>query len=210
MRKLRYDGKGDPNNQFEFNGMPHAYGMIPRTFEDPLHKEVVTTTRIGQLIEEQVEIGGDRDPLDIYILSERDLPIGQCKCKVIGVIHFVDGDEIDYKIIAVDQAFVDVDQIRELSDLKNTLVFQNALEEILNWLKYYKTVDNDGNKLPQPKFDSKIGRVIKGRSTSSEEARKVIRECRGDYDKIVRDQDKQKSHQEYEEITWISPSNVTA
>jgi len=154
--------------------MPHAYGMIPRTFEDPLHQETVTVQRIGEDFEEVVTIGGDRDPVDIYILSERPLPIGQCRCKVIGVIHFVDGDEIDYKIIAVDTAFSDVVNINELSDLKHTLVFSHAVDEILNWLKYYKTVDNDGNKISEPKFSSKIGRIIKDRPTTSEEARKVI------------------------------------
>ena len=49
-----------------------------------------------------MEIGGDQDPLDIFILSDRKLPMGQVKCKVIGVIHFVDGSEVDYKIFAVD------------------------------------------------------------------------------------------------------------
>lgn len=123
LRKLRYDGKGDPKNPFDFNGMPFAYGMIPRTFEDPIRKMEVITTRIGQRVEDRMVIGGDRDPLDIYILSDRELPVGLCKCKVIGIIHFVDGDEIDYKIIAVDSAYADVDNIKELGDLKNTLIF---------------------------------------------------------------------------------------
>lgn len=48
VRKLEYKGDGDANNKFNFNGMPHAYGMIPRTFEDPTHKEVVTVSVIGE------------------------------------------------------------------------------------------------------------------------------------------------------------------
>lgn len=51
------------------------------------------------------ELGGDEDPLDIFVLSERKIPMGQVRCKVIGVIHFVDGGEIDYKIIGVDSDF---------------------------------------------------------------------------------------------------------
>jgi inorganic pyrophosphatase len=97
-----YKGDGDPNNIHNFDGMPHAYGMIPRTFEDPTHKMVVPVAVIGSTKTEQVELGGDEDPLDIFVLSERKIPMGQVRCKVIGVIHFVDGGEIDYKVIAVD------------------------------------------------------------------------------------------------------------
>lgn len=39
VRKLMYNGQGDPDDQYEFDGMPYAYGMIPKTFEDPLHTE---------------------------------------------------------------------------------------------------------------------------------------------------------------------------
>jgi len=108
IRKLEYRGDGDPNNIFNFNGMPHAYGMIPRTFEDPTHKEVVAVSVIGESKSEKIELGGDEDPLDIFVLSERKIPMGQVRCKVIGVIHFVDGGEIDYKIIAVDADFNDI------------------------------------------------------------------------------------------------------
>jgi len=116
-------------------------------------------------------VGGDKDPLDIFILSDRKLPIGQCKCKIIGVIHFVDGNEIDYKIIAVDASFVGVDTIKEISDL-NRFGFDKAESEILNWLKYYKTVDNEGFMISEP--EKKMGRIIKDRPTDSAEARKVI------------------------------------
>lgn len=38
IRMLEYKGDGDESNKFAFDGMPFAYGMIPRTFEDPSHK----------------------------------------------------------------------------------------------------------------------------------------------------------------------------
>ena len=90
VRALAYKGDGDPNNKFNFNGMPEAYGMIPRTFEDPLHKETVPVSVIGEKKEQQVELGGDADPLDIFVLSERQIPMGLVRCKLIGVIHFVE------------------------------------------------------------------------------------------------------------------------
>lgn len=176
IRLLQYSGDGDPNNRFRFNGMPHAYGMIPRTFEDPQHKEICTVAVIGQPNQtKQVELGGDEDPLDIYILSERKLQMGVVKCKVLGVIQFVDGGEMDYKVIALDADFPGCKDIKELSDLKKTTSFATAEAEILNWLKYYKTVDNDGNKIKN--WEKKLGKYIVDRQTDSYEARKVIKEC---------------------------------
>ena len=64
-------------------------------------------------------IGGDEDPLDIFVLSDSHIPMGEIKCKVIGIIHFVDDGEIDYKVIGVDAQFKGCKKINELSDLKN-------------------------------------------------------------------------------------------
>lgn len=102
--------------------------------------------------------------------------------------HFVDGDEIDYKIIAIDGAFTDVDNIKEIPDLLKYQEFQNAAREILNWLKFYKTVDNDGKKLENA--ESKYGKVISGRPTNAAEARRVVKECRDSYTLIVKDEAK--------------------
>ena len=73
---LEYKGDGDSENLFKFSGMPHAYGMIPQTFEDPKHTDIVSITKIGESKKSIVEIGGDQDPLDIFILSDRELPMG--------------------------------------------------------------------------------------------------------------------------------------
>ena len=162
--------------------------------------------RIGEPDTEQViTVGGDKDPLDIFILSDRKLPIGQCKCKIIGVIHFVDGNEIDYKIIAVDASFVEVDNIKELSDL-NKFGFDKAEAEINNWLKYYKTVDNEGFMISEP--EKKMGKVIKDRPTDSAEARKVIEECRKGYQTIIKCSLKQVKP-EYADLKWNTPKRKT-
>ena len=100
----------------------------------------------------------------------------------------MDGDEIDYKIIAVDYAFTDVDNINEIMDLIKYQEFQNAPREILNWLKFYKTVDNDGEKIAN--HEKKLGKIISGRPTNSAEARKVVKECRESYNLIVKDESK--------------------
>ena len=197
LRKLAYKGDGNPDEKFEFKGMPFAYGMIPRTFEDPQHKEKVKVSVIGESETTEVEVGGDEDPLDLYILADRHLDIGQHKCKVIGVYHFVDGDEIDYKIIAVDAEHKDVDSINEIEDLDKTADFKDAPAKILNWLKYYKSVDNEGNTLENP--SKKYGKEINGRATNAAEAIKVIKECRKSYDDIAKDK-KMQAKDEYKKL----------
>lgn len=129
--------------------------------------------------------------------------MGQVKCKIIGVIHFVDGAEVDYKIFAVDSKYSDVDSIEEISDLQNHPAFAKAEAEILNWLKFYKTVDNNGNRISNP--ESKVGKVILGKSTSAAEALKVIRECRKSYRRITKDERIQ-NQEEYREIKWTTPN----
>jgi inorganic pyrophosphatase len=121
------------------------------------------------------------------------------------VIHFVDGNEIDYKIIAVDASFVDVDNINELSDL-NKFGFDKAEAEINNWLKYYKTVDNEGFMISEP--EKKMGKVIKDRPTDSAEARKVIEECRKGYQTIIKCSLKQVKP-EYADLKWNTPKRKT-
>jgi len=202
VRTLEYRGDGDPNNRFNFNGMPHAYGMIPRTFEDPSHKETVPVSVIGESQKEMCELGGDEDPLDIFVLSERKIPMGQVRCKLIGVIHFVDGGEIDYKIIGVDADFQDIASINELADLKKTFAFSAAEAQIYNWLKYYKTVDNDGKRLANA--EKKHGKYIVNRPTDSREAKRVIQECRAYYDRIVNSEETQEK-KEYKNLKWSTP-----
>lgn len=91
--------------------------------------------------------------------------MGTVRCKIIGVIHFVDGGEIDYKVIAVDSDFQDIKSINEISDLKKTFAFSSAEAQIYNWLKYYKTVDNDGNRIANP--EKKYGKYIVNRPTDA-------------------------------------------
>jgi hypothetical protein len=59
----------------------------------------------------------------------------------------------------------------------------------LNWLKFYKTVDNDGKRIANA--ESKFGKVISGRPTDATEARRVVKECRDSYNMIVKDETKQ-------------------
>jgi len=71
---------------------PHLYGFIPRTF---------CGKRVGKLCSKANR--GDRDPLDICVISERPInkPEVILKAKVIGGLQMIDNEEADDKIIAV-------------------------------------------------------------------------------------------------------------
>jgi len=75
--------------------------------------------------------------------------------------------------------------------------------EIMNWLKYYKSVDNEGKALENP--EKKYGKFIVDRSTDSKEAMKVIKECRSYYDNIVNSKETQKKD-EYKKLKWTTPT----
>ena len=90
---------------------PALYGFIPQTYCDE-HVRALTpgATR------------GDRDPLDICVISERRIERGGIllDARVIGGIQMLDGGEADDKIIAVlhnDYIWSDVMDIGDLPDV---------------------------------------------------------------------------------------------
>lgn len=105
---------------------PSLYGFIPRTYCGP---------RVGKLCPKASD--GDRDPLDICVLSER--PINRSEillnARVVGGIKMIDRGEADDKIIAV----LDNDNIwseaRDLSDLPEVMV-----ERLRHYFSTYKLV----------------------------------------------------------------------
>lgn len=79
------------------NTCPSLYGFIPQTLCD---------AEVGRLCDEKTgrtSTKGDDDPLDICILTERNIPHGNILVQAvpIGGLLMVDGDEADDKIIAV-------------------------------------------------------------------------------------------------------------
>ncbi len=79
------------------NIYPSLYGMIPRTY---------CGDRIGEHCSSKIrdmEIEGDKDPLDICVLTEKLVPHGDIllRAKPIGGFRLVDDGEADDKILAV-------------------------------------------------------------------------------------------------------------
>lgn len=73
---------------------PENYGLIPQT------------------------LGEDGDPLDVIVVSHASIP-SMClvEVSIIGVMHMIDGGEVDDKLIAVAKDDVTVNHMQKLEDL---------------------------------------------------------------------------------------------
>jgi inorganic pyrophosphatase len=103
---------------------PTLYGFIPRTY---------CGKRVGAL--SPTAEGGDGDPMDICVLSER--PINRSEvilnARVVGGLQMVDAGEADDKIIAVLQNDNVWGEVETISDLPTILV-----ERLSHYFSTYK------------------------------------------------------------------------
>lgn len=102
--------------RINYLGYPANYGMVPKTLLPKVH-------------------GGDGDPLDVIVLGPAVERGSVIKCKLIGVLKLLDGDEQDDKLIAVteDSPFYDVDRLSDLD-----AEFHGVTEIIKLWFSNYK------------------------------------------------------------------------
>jgi inorganic pyrophosphatase len=112
---------------------PTLYGFIPQTY---------CGDRVGRLME--AAAGGDGDPLDICVISER--PISKTEillnAKVVGGLPMLDGGEADDKIIAVlenDPLWASADDIADLP--------QGLIERMRHYFMTYKLIPGEENKV---------------------------------------------------------------
>lgn len=105
---------------------PTLYGFIPRTF---------CGRRVGALCP-GVE-HGDGDPLDICVVSERQITRAEVilPARVVGGLQTIDGGEADDKIVAVLENDNIWGQVTEISDLPEILV-----ERLRHYFMTYKLV----------------------------------------------------------------------
>ena len=109
---------------------PTLYGFVPRTY---------CGDRVGALSANGM---GDKDPLDICVLSER--PINRAEvllnARPVGVMRMLDGGEADDKIIAVlsnDPLWASAQDISDVPDL--------LVERIRHYFMTYKLVPGEKN-----------------------------------------------------------------
>lgn len=148
------------------NHCPTLYGLIPQTYAGKRVGEYCgkKTGRTG--------VGGDKDPLDICILTEKPILRGDIlvTAKPIGGIRAIDGDEADDKIIAVLSGDLIYEHVNDIKDCP-----QNLIDRMLHYFLTYKESPEDltsKNKRRMEILD------VYGR----EEALDVIKLAQQDYD----------------------------
>ncbi|CCK72120.1 inorganic diphosphatase PPA2 KNAG_0J00370 [Huiozyma naganishii CBS 8797] len=148
------------NNLFPFKGYIHNYGAIPQTWEDP-------TGGLDGL-------KGDNDPIDCCEIGSAILPTGTiARVKVLGSIALIDDDELDWKVIVInekDPLFTKIDSLHDVETYMPKL-----LEATREWLQNYK--------IPSGKPENKF--ALNGQYCDAEHTMGVIRECHDAWSKLV-------------------------
>ncbi|MHB8852670.1 MAG: inorganic diphosphatase [Ignavibacteriaceae bacterium] len=110
---------------------PANYGFIPRTIAD------------------------DNDPLDILVISSIDVePLCIVEAKVIGVMHMIDSNERDEKIIAVANNDIAVNYINSLDELP-----PHTMVELKRFFEDYKALEHkhvEVNEFLEKEFAFKV------------------------------------------------------
>jgi inorganic pyrophosphatase len=134
---------------------PALYGFVPRTYCGKRVQQLSPTSKQG-----------DRDPLDMSVLSEREITRGVVivHARVVGGLQMVDDGEADDKIIGVLEKDLIWGEARDIADLPSVLV-----ERLEHYFLTYKLV-------PGQATHARIEKVY-GR----EHALEVVRAAMADY-----------------------------
>jgi inorganic pyrophosphatase len=113
---------------------PALYGFIPQTY---------CGDRVGKLAP-SCEGGGDGDPLDICVISERPINHSEVllRAAVVGGLKIIDRGEADDKIVAVLEGDYVWGNAREIDDLPGAL-----LERLVHYFSTYKLVSGEAPQL---------------------------------------------------------------
>ena len=144
------------------NVCPSPYGLMPRT---------LCAAEVAAFAAERTGRGGlvgDDDPLDVLVLTEKDLTHGNILVQAIpiGGLGLIDGDEVDDKIVAVLVGDAVYGAVEDISHLPALLVDR---------LKHYFLTYKQAPEASRPACE--LSRVY-GR----EEAYEVIRRSQADYE----------------------------
>lgn len=144
------------------NIIPALYGFLPRTY---------SANRVAELFNNRLgrnDIKGDGDPVDICVLTEKDITHGDIivRARPIGGFRLLDHNMADDKLIAVLEDDAIYSKYKDISDLPRTVVDR---------LKHYFTTYKD---LPEDKSP----RCILIDTYGVEVAHDVIQRSMEDYD----------------------------
>ena len=119
------------------NLCPMLYGFIPRSY---------CGEKVGNYCKEKTksntQIYGDKDPLDICILTEKTIPHGDILVQAtpIGGLRMIDANQADDKIIATLKDDAVYGHIRDIKELPSALV-----DRLKHYFLTYKQLPNQNN-----------------------------------------------------------------
>jgi len=123
-----------PNRTSSF--CPTLYGFVPRTF---------CGDHVAKLMPDAA--AGDRDPLDICVISERPITNSDIilKARVVGGLPMLDNNEADDKIIAVLEKDTMWQEVADVKQLPKVLV-----DRLRFYFSTYKMISPDDPKVNVP------------------------------------------------------------
>lgn len=145
------------------NICPFPYGFIPQTLCDK---------RVAKYCMDKTgrsDIKGDNDPLDICVITERNIPHGDLILDAVpvGGFRLIDGEEADDKIISVMKGDGSFGEMRDITDIP-----QHIVDRLSHYFLTYKE---------QP-FSKKKREIEITHIYGREEAYEVINRSVEDYD----------------------------
>lgn len=145
------------------NICPHPYGFVPQTLCDEQVAEYCME-KTGRS-----SIKGDNDPLDICVITERNIPHGDLILDAIpvGGFRLIDGEEADDKIIAVMKGDASFGGMEDIVDVP-----QHIIDRLSHYFLTYKE-----RPFSKTKRECEITDIY-----GQEEAAEVIRRSVKDYD----------------------------
>lgn len=147
------------------NIVPTLYGFIPQSYCGP------RMAHLTNLAIARTDVVGDGDPLDICVLTEKDVTHGDIlvHCKPIGGIRLLDHDQADDKIVAVLKADAVYGKYTELEQVP-----QDIIRRLVHYFTTYKDIPGDAKQ--RMKF---MGLY------NSEEAKRIIKASMEDYQELI-------------------------
>lgn len=145
------------------NIVPALYGFVPQTYCGELVAE------LANLKTNRTTIIGDGDPLDICVLTERNIPTGDIIMEAIpiGGFRMIDKNEADDKIIAVMAKDEIYNQWKDITDVPEPII-----NRLRHYFLTYKTIPGESNAIVE--ITETYGREV---------AHDVIRRSMADYNK---------------------------
>ena len=148
------------------NIVPALYGFVPQTYCGELVAE------LANLKTGRTTIVGDKDPLDICVLTERNIPTGDIIMEAIpiGGFRMIDKNEADDKIIAVMAKDEIYSKWKDISDVPEPII-----NRLRHYFLTYKNIPGESNAIVE--ITETYGREV---------AHDVIRRSMTDYNKTFR------------------------